>query len=652
MRTSQLLDEKGMRIPSMRVRFRFPPAIGLSTKVAILVAVGTISMIGLFAYLGTAALSENTQRNLQERVILAQMTASYIDALIENIEDVLTQATEDSRWSDPQGANVALDQAYHRLESFASRVYLVDQAGQVVAAQPPTTSTITFSAITPVNAVLQGSSFAISHIAQPIEPSGLSAVAAAPLRDASRNVSGVLVITLSFTNPKIRAFSNPIGLGQSGYMDLVTLDGRILASTRPGRINSESDHGYSLGGMIRDHRQSVSACHDCHTTEAEAAPLAEVLAFAPLDRAQWGIAVRQSEDEVFASTRALQSRIFGLLGVMLTGALVLVYFATRSVIVPVQALTTATRRIANGDLDSPIEAHAQDEIGVLARSFDEMRTRLKNSTEEIQALNRELDARVQERTAAYEAAAKENARLYAELQHKEQSRGELLHRVISAQEDERKRIAREMHDETSQSLSALMVGLDTVQMAGARDIQEASLRLQNCKSIAGTLLKNIHRIITDLRPTLLDDLGLAPAIAWYGEQRLSSLGITFHMNEDAMTSRLQPAIETAFFRIVQEAINNAARHAKASTVTVRLAREGGHVILEIADDGRGFDPQMLQASDSQGQGLGLRGMQERASTLGGDFQLQTAPGKGTTITVRVPVPEGEITNVENPGTHS
>ncbi len=634
-----MLNAKRNRFGGIQALFHRIPVIGLSARVAILVAVATISMIGLFAYLGTAALGENTQRNLQERVTLAQMTASYFDALIENTEDVLTQAAEDTRWSDPQDANVALDQAYHRLDSVASRVFLVDQAGRVVSAQPAITGQSTFDAIIPVNAVLQGSSFAISHVPQRITPGELSVVAAAPIRDASHNVSGALVISLDFTNPKIRAFSNPVGLGESGYMDLVALDGRILASTRPARIASESDHGYSLGGMIRDHRQSVSACHDCHTSPAEATPRAEVLAFAPLDRAQWGIAVRQSEAEVFASTQILQSRIFGLLGVMLTGALVLVYLTTRSVIVPVQALTAATRRIANGDLDSPIEARGSDEIGVLARSFDEMRTRVKNSTEEIQALNRELDARVQERTAAYQAAAKENARLYAEVQRKEQLRGELLHRVISAQEDERKRIARELHDETSQSLSALMVGLDTVQMASALDVHQASSRLQNCKSIAGTLLKNIHRIISDLRPALLDDLGLAPAIAWYGEQRLSSMGITFHMDEEGMTARLQPTIETAFFRIVQEAINNAVRHAHATTVNVRLMRKWQRVILEITDNGCGFDPQMLQASDSQGQGLGLRGMQERASTLGGDFQLQTAPGKGTTITVRVPLPE-------------
>lgn len=613
---------------------------------ASLVVVGTISMIGLFAYLGTAALSENTQRNLQERVVLAQMTASYIDGLLDNVENVLTYTAKED-WTDPANINTTLTQTYQRLNFFASHVYLVDEAGRVIASKPDSTIVTSFKDITPVIAVLNGINFSVSHIPQPIDSIGSAVVAATPIRDASGKVTGALVVTLMFTTPNTRAFAYPIGLGQTGYMDLVALNGQILASTQRGRIGSESDHGFSLMGMIRDHRQAVSACHDCHEATAQAQPRPEVLAFAPLEKAQWGVTVRQSEEEVFASTRLLQLRIFGLMVVMLGGALALVYLTTRSIIVPVQALTAATRRIAAGDLDSPQETYGENEIGELARSFDEMRRRLKKSNDEIQAFNRELDARVQERTAAYESAAKENARLYRELQQKEKIRGELLHRAISAQEDERKRIARELHDETSQGLSALMVGLDTVQMASTQDLCKATARLQSCKSIAENLLRNIHRLIADLRPTLLDDLGLVPAIAWYGEQRLKPLGIAFRMDEAGVTARLEPTLETALFRIAQEAITNAARYAKASSVTVQLGHEYGYVTLEITDDGQGFDPAMLDPSQSRGQGLGLRGMQERANILGGELRLEAAPGQGTTIIVCVPVVERELNYAKN-----
>ncbi|MBI5303711.1 MAG: HAMP domain-containing protein [Chloroflexi bacterium] len=626
----------------------FSASIGLSTKIGILVVIGTFSMIGLFAYLGTAALSDNTQRNLQERVVLAQMSASYVDALLDHIENVLTYTASEDYWSDTARANVYLDQAYQRLNFVASHVFLVDTKGHVLASKPESNAKISFGDFPPVMTALNGTPFSVAHVAQSANGQPPFIVAASPIRNASNKVSGALVIALNFSGAKIRAFTHPIGLGESGYMDLVDLSGRILASTREGRVDGDSDHGFSLMGMIRDHRPSVSACHDCHTqSTANAGPRAEVLAFAPLERAQWGMTVRQSEEEVFSSTRTLQMRIFALLVVMLVGALAMAYLTTRSVIRPVQALTAATRRITAGDLNSPLKTFGHDEVGVLARAFDEMRVRLRHSHEEIQAWNRELDARVQERTAAYEAAARENRRLYAELQHKEHLRGELLHRVISAQEDERKRIARELHDETSQGLSALMVGMDTIPMALAQDAQKANVYLKRTKSIAEGLLKNIHRIIADLRPTLLDDLGLVPAIGWYGEQRLEPLGIQVCIEEVGQPARLPPVVETSFFRIAQEALTNIARHAQATRVRVRVKHERGWVTLTICDNGRGFDPSNLDVSNSPGLGLGLRGMQERAEILGGTFELQTTPGEGTLIFVRVPAPMEEAIHVEN-----
>ena len=621
--------------------------IGLGAKVIALVFIATILLIALFAYLGTAALSENTQRTMQERVILAQTAASHIDYILANIEDGLTEAASQSSWRDAGRVNESLDYARRRTNFFTAQVFLVDRAGQVIAAQPPLTGTLSFVEIDPVRAALGGKAFAVSRYAQPVGELGPSPLAAVPIRNSSGEVIYALVINIDLTSPNIRTFTDPIGLGKTGYMDLGDIGGTILASTRPERVGSQSDHGNTLASLIRDHRQAVSACHDCHTSTERAEPSPEVLAFAPLDRAPWGVTVRQSEAEVFASTYLLQTRIFTLMVIVLVGALVMAYLMSRSIITPVHALTMATRRIAKGDLESPIQVRGPDELGVLSRSLDEMRVRLKNSTEEIQALNRDLDARVKERTAAYEAAARENARLYAEVQRKEQLRGELLHRVISAQEDERKRIARELHDETSQGLSALMIGLDTVRMALANDPPKADAHLQSCKSISETLLKNVHRLIADLRPTLLDDLGLVPAIAWYGEQRLQPRGIAFRLQEDDPRIRLPLPVETALFRIAQEAITNVTRHAHATTVTVRLSYHDRWVTLQVADDGAGFDPQVVQTTDWDGKSLGLRGMQERVTILGGKFDLVTAPGNGTTITARVPIPQGEFTYDED-----
>ncbi len=237
------------------------------------------------------------------------------------------------------------------------------------------------------------------------------------------------------------------------------------------------------------------------------------------------------------------------------------------------------------------------------------------------------------------ALAIAKARLYAALKSEERTRANLLHKVITAQEDERMRIARELHDETGQSLTALMLGMDVVRIALAENPAQAEKHLQDIRAVAEGMLTNIHRLIADLRPALLDDLGLLPAIAWYGEQRLNPLGITMRVEGDGVKRRLPRAIETALFRIAQEGVTNIVRYAHASNVTARLAREDGHLSLCLSDDGCGFDPQVLYTHDPKGKGLGLRGMQERATILGGEFHLRTAPGKGTTVTVRVPVPE-------------
>jgi signal transduction histidine kinase/HAMP domain-containing protein len=239
------------------------------------------------------------------------------------------------------------------------------------------------------------------------------------------------------------------------------------------------------------------------------------------------------------------------------------------------------------------------------------------------------------------ALAITNARLYQALQNEERSRSSLLSSLITAQEDERMRIARELHDETSQSLTALLVGFDVLRMALQSHPDRIEGHLQDQKAIVEELLDNIHRLITDLRPSLLDDLGLVPAIVWYGDLRLSVLGIEFDFNSDNLPERLPRSMETALFRIVQEAITNVVRHSNASIVTMHMTQADGRVILEISDNGRGFDPAILQHPDSQ-RGLGLRSMLERATILGGSFELNTAPEAGTHITISLPLIHFEV----------
>jgi len=232
------------------------------------------------------------------------------------------------------------------------------------------------------------------------------------------------------------------------------------------------------------------------------------------------------------------------------------------------------------------------------------------------------------------ALAITNARLYTALKLEEQARSDLLHRVIGAQEDERMRISRELHDETSQSLTALLVGLDTIDIAARSDTSRIQGHVRNLKSITEEMLNNIHLLIADLRPSLLDDLGLVAAIEWYGEQRLKPQGLSFRLLAHHLAERLPGPVETVLFRIVQEGLTNILRHASATTVEVRLLQDQDLVTLEVWDDGVGFDPERIETLEAGGRGLGLRGMRERAAILGGTLEVESAEHEGTTVRVR------------------
>jgi signal transduction histidine kinase len=243
-----------------------------------------------------------------------------------------------------------------------------------------------------------------------------------------------------------------------------------------------------------------------------------------------------------------------------------------------------------------------------------------------------------------------NAHLYEALLKEQSARAALLDKTISAQEEERKRIARDLHDETSQDLAALMLSLDTCALSLASKGPRGEQHLQTAKSIAETMLGNIHRLINDLRPSLLDDLGLAPAILWCAERQFKSQGIIVTFQCDRMEARLPPSLETALFRIAQEALTNTERHAHATQVQIALDVENHHVQLTVQDNGTGFEAPARRLGTAEGRGLGLRGIQERAALLGGEVLIHSTPGQGTTVAVTIPMVKEVHADVQDPRT--
>jgi signal transduction histidine kinase len=216
----------------------------------------------------------------------------------------------------------------------------------------------------------------------------------------------------------------------------------------------------------------------------------------------------------------------------------------------------------------------------------------------------------------------------------EATRLELMKRLMSAEDEERRRIARELHDETGQSLTAVLVGLRAIEdQAVTADVQTAARRL---RKVAAQTVDDIGRLARGLHPAVLDDLGLLEAVRRYGNDwaRSFSVGLDLRLPR-TMPHPLPPLVQTTMYRILQEALTNVARHAHAQVVAVELKCEGTVLELVVRDDGVGFDVGTVR---SEASGLGLHGMQERVALLGGSFEIESTPGRGTTVRARVPAP--------------
>jgi two-component system, NarL family, sensor histidine kinase UhpB len=196
--------------------------------------------------------------------------------------------------------------------------------------------------------------------------------------------------------------------------------------------------------------------------------------------------------------------------------------------------------------------------------------------------------------------------------------------ALRAQEEERARVARDLHDEVNQSLTGLLLRLEAVREAAPPELEA---ELAETKALANQAMRELLSLARQLRPTALDDLGLAAAIAGQVEQ-VSHSGVDAELVEDGDFSDLDSDLQLVVYRVAQEALSNAARHSGAGRIAVNLRRAGGEVELEVADDGRGF------AFEESESGLGIAGMRERALLLGAELTIESRPGDGTTVRLR------------------
>ena len=231
----------------------------------------------------------------------------------------------------------------------------------------------------------------------------------------------------------------------------------------------------------------------------------------------------------------------------------------------------------------------------------------------------------------------ENAMLMDSLKHHERDLHILSSEIIKAQEEERKRISRELHDEASQALVAAKINLEMIEKRLPPDLKEVATRLAETSSLLVRTLENLRRLARDLRPSILDDLGLIPTLRWYTESYSKRLGIPITFQAFSLDKRLDFDIETVIYRIVQEALTNIAKYAQAKEVSISLKKKNGILITTIEDNGKGFALVTSVLGENYSHGSGILGMKERVNNLGGRFHIESKPGRGTTILAEIPL---------------
>jgi len=211
----------------------------------------------------------------------------------------------------------------------------------------------------------------------------------------------------------------------------------------------------------------------------------------------------------------------------------------------------------------------------------------------------------------------------------------LSRQLLEVQENERRHLARELHDEVMQTLTALKLSLG----AAAHAPTTATRQLEESIETVDDLVEQVRSLSLDLRPSMLDDLGLVAALEWYCQRQSRRLAIPITFSAAPFSSRLSPELETTFFRVVQEGLTNAAKHSQATQVWVTLQQRDSTLQITIRDNGIGFDTATRHVHSERGSGIGLHGMEERLRLVEGQFDITTAPGHGTEIRARVPMTE-------------
>lgn len=593
-----------------------PLGLGISVRLRALMAVGLLMPLGLVGWLLGWGLSLLEQREARSRERIALHAARNTNAVVGREMAALHGLAQAPVLHEPvldeDGVTRELRQRFAHRPELLDALFVLEPPGRVVGLQParfpvPDAAAVWALAERSPRALLSGLVGEVAFALVPVLG-----------RDGKllRVVVGVVDPRAGRVRELVRAHAP-----EFGSLDLLDAAGVVVASSEPGRVGVAT----RLGPEVTKKRALSATCRDCLGEGSE------LYALAPLTLVPWAAVVRQQAAHAHDDLAPRLGQLALGAALIVAVALLFAWGAARSVTRPLSLLAGAADEMTQGRLDAPIPPLPDDEVGALGRAFEAMRKALLESRRHLQGVNAGLEATVRERTAQLQ-------QLNEQLEAQAKDRTQLLRTVMQAQEAERKRIARELHDETCQELAALAVVLASVSPSVDGP---ARARIDEAATLTRHALDEVRRVMMALRPSVLDDLGLQSAIEWSAEHTLERAGLAVRCEFEGFEGavRLPRELETALFRAVQESMTNIARHAHAETVLVQCTRRAHEVVVEVEDDGRGFEPRDVAHPGHSGRGLGLMGMRERVELFGGAVSLESAPGQGTRVVLTMPVPE-------------
>ncbi|MBI2853419.1 MAG: sensor histidine kinase [Chloroflexi bacterium] len=610
--------------------------IGIQKRFMFYMAVGLAILFAGFAFFGLRSIRRATELVYEERLNTAYTTAYVIEHDFQGVsKDVRESRTEVMAIAGQSLDSGAQKLMAHLSESRSSPffqvtgVWILDGQGKLMAeAGAPSFDPSQDSKALLARAMdVSGGGYVVAEtpsgadgnapfvtiavwVGDPASPGGrVVAVQTAPNNTQAPYIPNYFHLTVMAD-----ASSSQVRDPQSQYhLEVVSPTGITVLGIGPSEVPGQTSvHFAAMWGAMSMGKPTVLL----HKPSSYDVFKPHVHAAVPLGSSGFYLVLEQQEDVSLALPLQLQRELAILIILGFGASFLVAWFATGRVVKPVQQLTRAARRMAEGNLVSPVDIDAQDEVSDLAHNLDAMRRKLMAASQQIEKANRELESKVKERTERL---------------------GEVLHKLMSAQEEERSRLARDLHDEQSQTLSAISVSLDMLARSLSTSSPQVRAELERSRDMTRSLLQETRRLIYDLRPSVLDDMGLEAAMRWFAETHLERNGVDVRIQNSLPGKRLPATIEVSLYRICQEAMVNIQRHSRARHAGIVLEQRNSFVRVQVWDDGQGFDARNIETQHKTSSGVGLEGMLERVRLIGGHMEIDSKPGSGTVLKVEVPL---------------